>query len=60
MIYDDKIMAYLPAESVSLVSDFDLYPISYREGARRLIFCIQKMLYVHHQKNIKLEYINIK
>ena len=41
-IQNDKVRAYLPPECISLIEDFDIYPISYREGCRRLTYCIAK------------------
>lgn len=45
-ICDPRVMAYLPAGSLELIADLEAFPISYSEGARRLIFCIQKMMFL--------------
>lgn len=39
-ITDNQVKAYLPAESLSLIDDFDIFPISFYEGARRFMFCL--------------------
>lgn len=59
-ICDPDIKAYLPKESIKLIDDFDDFPITYKEGSRRLIHCIHRLEMLRQRKKYSFKYIELK
>lgn len=56
VLQDEELAAYFPKEALQLINDYDYYPISYSEGARRLKYLIN----VLHIKNIRHKPVRFK
>lgn len=56
-ISSPDIMAYLPPQSLKLIDDFDDFAITFKEGTRRLIYCIQKLELLKKRRNIEFEFV---